>query len=249
MFKKILKIFGWLFLIAFLFFTLAFTTEETNKVRCEEIEVLYDGSQVISLGDEEIINIIKNVDRQIIGKNMNQINSEYIELELEKNQTIEMAEVYKNIRGEGSRCRGSLTVLVKHREPVVRVISGEEDYFLDKNMAKIPASTKYSVNVLVVTGDIKTDSSATWLVPLVRYIGSDQFWDAQIEQIFVSNNQELIMTPLVGGNLIEFGSPDDYQEKLANLKAFYENVMVQNNWNKYKSISVKYKNQVIGTKR
>jgi len=33
------------------------------------------------------------------------------------------------------------------------------------------------------------------------------------------------------------------------VKAFYEQVMAQNNWNKYEQISVKYKNQVIAKKK
>jgi cell division protein FtsQ len=249
MFKKILKIFGWVVLIGVISFTVAFTTKEVQSVRCNEIEVIYDGPQAISIGEEGIIDILKTADRAIIGKNINQINSEYLEQELRRNQTIEAAEVYKTIFGEGSRCKGILTVLVRHRVPVMRVMAGELDYFLDNNMVMIPTSTKYSADVPVATGNVKPEFASTWLVPMVNYIKNDLFWKAQIEQIYVQENGELVLIPLVGGHLIEFGKPDDFQAKLANLKAFYEDEDVRENWNEYKSISVKYKNQVIGTKK
>jgi cell division protein FtsQ len=54
---------------------------------------------------------------------------------------------------------------------------------------------------------------------------------------------------LVGDHLIEMGSLDNYQEKLRNMKAFYEQVITRNNWDTYGKISLKYKNQVIAIKR
>jgi cell division protein FtsQ len=249
MFKKITKILGWAFLLGIVSFTVAFTTMEAQSVRCDKIEVLYDGPQVISIGNEGIIDILKNIDQSIIGKNINQINSEILEQELKRNPTIETAEVYKSILGEGTRCKGVLTVIVKHRVPVLRVINGDQDYFLDKNGIMIPTSTKYTADVPVATGKIDPAYASEWLVPMVDYIKNDPFWKAQVEQINVQENGELVLIPLVGGQYIEFGKPEDFQDKLANLRAFYEDGDVREKWNKYISLSVKYKDQVIGTKK
>ncbi|WP_346861594.1 hypothetical protein [uncultured Draconibacterium sp.] len=80
-------------------------------------------------------------------------------------------------------------------------------------------------------------------------MANDEFWDAQIEQVHVEKNGEVVLTPLVGDHIIELGKLDNYEEKLRNMKAFYKQVLADNNWNKYKTVSVKYKNQVIAKRR
>ncbi|NQU84672.1 MAG: hypothetical protein HQ541_02820 [Mariniphaga sp.] len=249
MFKKILKILLILVFGVFVIFTLAFTSLEVSDVKCEKVEVLFDGQQLISLGKEEIVNIVKSTVDSIYNKNIRNINSEHIELEIEKNKTIQNAEVFKSVVGKGNKYKGTLTVKVKFREPVLRIMSGNENYFLDYNRTQIPVSLKYTANVLVATGDIESEFAQTQLLDFVGYLNQDHFLKAQIKQIHVLRNQELILTPLVGNHLIELGTLDNYQEKLAHLKVFYENVLAQNNWNKYKRINLKYNNQVIGTKK
>jgi cell division protein FtsQ len=84
---------------------------------------------------------------------------------------------------------------------------------------------------------------------MVRYVVGNDFWQAQIKQIHVDRNEELILTPLVGNQLIEFGTAENYREKLRNLMAFYEEVLTNSNWNKYERINLKYNNQIIAKKR
>lgn len=75
------------------------------------------------------------------------------------------------------------------------------------------------------------------------------FWRAQIEQVHVDSGGGIFLSPLVGDQVIELGSLIDYPVKLQNLKAFYEQVLAHNNWDKYEKVSLKYRNQVIAKKR
>jgi cell division protein FtsQ len=65
----------------------------------------------------------------------------------------------------------------------------------------------------------------------------------------VEQNGNVLLTPLVGDHVVEMGTLEDFPVKLRNVKAFYEQVMARNQWDKYGQISVKYKNQVIAKKR
>lgn len=235
-------------LVAFIGFTLAFTTKESKYLKCSDIEVLYDGQSTISIGDEEIVKIMKSADKRIDFGNFYEINAEYIERALIQNKTIEKAEVYKSVVAKGSKYQGILTVVVKHRSPVVRIITADADYYFDKSKTDIPVSTQYPVDVVVVTGFVTPEIAADTLLGFASFIENDKFWKAQIEQVDIQENGEAVLIPLVGSHRIFFGTLDNYEEKLANLKVFYEKVMVQDNWDKYKSIILKYKNQVIGTK-
>ena len=55
--------------------------------------------------------------------------------------------------------------------------------------------------------------------------------------------------PQVGDYLIEFGTPEDSELKLNGLKAVYQQAFKNMGWNKYRTISVKYRNQVVCTKK
>ena len=59
----------------------------------------------------------------------------------------------------------------------------------------------------------------------------------------------MIMSMLVGGQVVEMGDLDNYETKLRNLKAFYRQVLAEDNWDRYSKISVKYNNQVVAKRR
>lgn len=249
MFRKIVKLLGFLLLVAFFVVTLAFTSHESKNIICKNIEVNFRSKDVIKLSQEDIIKLVKSVDKKIVGKTLDEINTDIIEQEVEKHQAILKAEVFKTMVKDSTSYKGILTVKVKHRLPALRVISTSGNYYLDKLGDKIPVSTKYAANVLVATGTFNEQFAAEELLPFVLFIEDNEFWNAQIEQIQVEKNGDLILTTLVGDQLIELGKLDNYEEKLRNMKAFYSQVLAKNNWDKYKSVSLKYKDQVIAKKR
>lgn len=248
MFQKLLKIAGILILVAFIVVTLAFTSGESKDIVCHDIEVSFNNSDVIHINKNEILKKVRAADAKILNKTLDKINSDVIEKEVEKLQAIRKAEVYKLIKKDTSSFRGVLVVKVKHREPVVRIISDNGSYFLDKDGSRIPVSSSYTANVLVVTGSLTEKYAVEEMLPFVEYIRDNDFWNAQIEQIHVEKDGDVLLSPLVGEQIIELGSLDDYEGKLRRMKAFYEQVLVKNNWNKYKTISLKYNNQVIAKK-
>jgi len=239
---------GWFILLAAIIVTLAFSYTETSKVECSEIVINYDESQAVRLGRQEIIRLINAADNKVIGKKFREINADEIESEVEKHNTIEKADAFKVIIRDTTGYRGVLGIKVKYRDPLLRVISSQGSYYLDKYGHRFPTSIYYSSNVLVATGNVSEDFAREQLLPLARFISDNDFWKAQIKQIHVSGHEELVLTPLVGDQLIEFGSAGNFREKFRNLMAFYEQVLSDSNWNKYERISVKYKNQIIGKK-
>ena len=245
MFRKLSKIAGFLLLIAFIVGTLAFTSGESKDILCRDIEVSFSSKDQIQVNSKDILRKVNAADNKILKKTLGQINCELIENEVEKLQAIHKAEVYKIIVKDTSSYKGVLVVKVKHRKPVVRIISENANYFLDKEGNKIPSSSDYTANVLVVTGFLSEKFAATELLPFVLFVEEDDFWEAQIEQIHVEKNGNILLTPLVGDHIIELGSLDNYNGKLKKMRAFYEQVLANNSWNKYKTISLKYNNQVI----
>ena len=81
-----------------------------------------------------------------------------------------------------------------------------------------------------------------------RYIQEDSFLQAQIEQIYINKSNEIELVPKVGRHLILFGDIDNMETKFENLIVFYEQGMKKAGWKKYKTINLKYSNQVICSK-
>lgn len=249
MFLKLMKIAGWLVLVIFIAGTLAFTVHQSENVVCRKIQIDYRENEAIRVGNDELVRLVKSADSGLLSKKLKEINAEEIEKVVETHQAVLKADVYKLITKDSSSFRGVLVVKVKHREPVVRIMANTGSYYLDELGGKIPISSKYTANVLVATGFITQEFAAEKLLPFVLSIENNEFWKAQIEQIHVDEKQNIILTPLVGNHFIELGEIDGFQTKMKKMKAFYEQVMAKNNWEKYKSVSLEYNNQVIAKRR
>lgn len=249
MFRKLLKLIGFLFLIIFVIGTLAFTSIESRNIMCSDIEVVFDKNEAINIDKERLVKLVKATDSKIFNKTLDEINSEVFEGEIEKIPAILKADVYKLMVNEKGAYKGVLVVKVKHREPIMRVITSNGSYYLDKFGARIPVSSSYTTNVLVASGSVSEKFAVEKLLPFVLYVKDDDFWNAQIEQIYVEEDGDVLLTPLVGGHIIELGEVDNYREKLHVMSEFYKQVLAKNNWDKYAKISLKYNNQVVAKRR
>ncbi|MGB0402939.1 MAG: cell division protein FtsQ/DivIB [Salibacteraceae bacterium] len=87
------------------------------------------------------------------------------------------------------------------------------------------------------------------LFDMSQYINSNEFWKSQISQLYFNENKDIIMTPRIGNHSIVFGSLENFEEKFEKLMTFYKKGLNKTGWNEYSEINLKYKNQVVCTKR
>jgi len=145
--------------------------------------------------------------------------------------------------------KGKLVISLDERTPIIRIKNSTEDYYMDMDGNKIPTSPKYVQRIMIATATIPDPELLKSLLKMADFVNKDDFWRAQIEQVFVQAKGELLLLPQVGDYLIEFGTPDDFALKFRNLKAVYQQGFKNLGWNKYRTISVKYRNQVVCTKK
>jgi len=123
---------------------------------------------------------------------------------------------------------------------------------------KIPLSDNLTARVIAANGYIdeifgsKVDTLHTEIAKQIlktaNYISRDSLWSAQIAQIYVNQDHQIELIPRVGTNRIMLGNADSLESKFANLLTFYKKAMPQVGWDRYKSINIKYANQVVGIK-
>lgn len=243
-----LKILAFVVTVAVIAASLAFSSRRLSRVKCGEVQVIIAENSPRIVGEEELAGLIGQLDAGLLNRNLYAINTDQIERKLEKISTVRNAEVYRVFRVENYQLKGKLAIEIEQREPMFRILSAGDDYYMDREGVRIDSNGAFTAPVLVVTGELSEEFAGGRLVPLISFIDQDDFWKTQIQQINVVNEEELQMVPLVGDQLVEFGEPEGYRNKLRNLKALYEQGFLETGWSRYNTINLKFENQIVCTK-
>ena len=149
---------------------------------------------------------------------------------------------------------GRVVVRADQRRPIARLFHGDRD--LDREGAVFPVSRVGNCNVLVAGGDFTAplrpdslDAQLTALWQVASYLDSESRYSKLIDQIFVERDGDIMMVPKVGDHVVELGDANDLDGKFANLVAFYRKGMPRAGWDTYSKISLKFKGQVVCTKK
>jgi cell division protein FtsQ len=247
--KKIFILLGWLCLIGGIGFTIYYAYMQREAVRCQEIVVNINPNSPRFMDETEIADMIEKSGGSIIGSRLSAINIHQLEMKLSSSSSLANVQIFKKVESKGLSFKGKLVISLDERTPVLRIKNSTEDYYMDLGGNKIPTSLKYVERIMIASGTIPNPETQASLLKMADFVNKDDFWRAQIEQVFVQANGELLLLPQVGDYLIEFGTPDDCAVKLRNLKAVYQQGFKNLGWNKYRTISVKYRNQVVCTKK
>ncbi len=261
--KKYLNITFWVFVGIYFFVVLGFVSSRQKKALCSSINVVYiDSLEHRFVDKDDLIQLIDEKDEKVLGRPMNDLNISKLEKIISAQPYIKSAEVYTEINGV-------LNVKIAQRLPIVRIINSKnKGYYIDNEGYLLPLSKKVSLRLLVASGNINysPDFDTTMYVfdnqnidkdkkilqdilVLAGFINNNDFWKAQIQQIYVNSKNEFELVPLVGAQIIYFGTIKNYQKKFKKLEATYKKGFLYKGWNKYKSINLKYEHQVICEKK
>ena len=151
---------------------------------------------------------------------------------------------------------GRVVVRADQRRPIARLFHGDRERYLDREGAVFPVSRVGNCNVLVAGGDFTAplrpdslDAQLTALWQVASYLDSESRYSKLIDQIFVERDGDIMMVPKVGDHVVELGDANDLDGKFANLVAFYRKGMPRAGWDTYSKISLKFKGQVVCTKK
>jgi len=145
---------------------------------------------------------------------------------------------------------GAVVVYAVQRRPIVRLFADEGEYYLDDEGRRMPVSSRGSCNVVVANGAIslkKGDALSVWT--LAKYLDSHPEVGVLFDQIYRKPDGCLYLTPKLGRHVVEVGSAERLDEKFGLLTAFYQRGMPRVGWDTYSQVSVKYRDQVVGTRR
>lgn len=108
----------------------------------------------------------------------------------------------------------------------------------------------FSVNEIAKNEIFKEVSMLDDIYEMAGYITKDTVLNNLIQQLSINQDKEFEMYPSIGNHKIIFGDATDIAGKFEKLKLFYkEGLNKTDNWNKYTTINLKYRNQVVCTKK
>jgi len=243
MLKKILGILAALGMLAYLIFAIVQFSDVPGTQKCREVVIqVMDSTDRSYVTTSEVRQLMMLNNLGLIGQRLDEIRYRRVEFVVSVMRMVRRVECFATNSGK-------VIVRVWQYSPVLRVMQEQGIFYVDASGQRLEISFNSAANVLVASGSIRDTVHVRRLFRMAMLLRQDPFWDAQIVQVYVEPNGEWILIPRVGGYEIEFGLPNDVEDKLARLKLFYQKALPKAGWEKYSSINVKYKKQIICTKK
>jgi len=236
-YKSVIKFASLTIVIVFLYgFAAHRNSLQTNK----DVKVVFENGENLFVSYETVNKLlIQNLDAY---KNQSKENINLNNLEgfLQRNEMIENAEIFLTLSGD-------LGAIITQRTPVLRVANKTETYYYDKLGARMPLSDNYSARVPITTDTISGQGNFD-IIKLSNTIRNDNFLQKQIIGIKLIEGEKTDQFELktrVGDQKIIFGDLSRIDEKIAKLKVFYQKIMLDSTITDYKTINLKFFNQIV----
>lgn len=231
-------------------FLIAFSERKQGGAVCKDILVeLENRSENHFLDEADILHLVETSGQPLKGTAIGRIKLKEIETRLKLDKHVKEAELFGDHKG-------NLIVRVELRRPIARVMQEDgPDAYISEEGVVMGISDKFTSRVVVISGrfvkrilekgDMNAFDEGKKLMEMIEYINEEPFWKAQIAQMDVNAKGEITIYPQVTGQLVEFGTPDQYENKLRKLLIFYKEILPQKGWTKYERVNLKYEGQVI----
>lgn len=218
-----------------------------------DVVVKYDG-EYPTLCDADIQQLIANENIEIIGVPLKNIDLKKIAQKLKQNPYIKSVD---EVRFSSTKLRIAVTL----KKIILHVYAEDgSQYFIDEEGYMLPFSLSVKENLPIANGKI-TDTfvdgknvndcngNLRQAFKVAAFMHNDDFYRSQFRQLYVTQTNELILVPTVGQHKILFGTDNDMENKLFNLKQTYQQGLAYMGMDQYASLDLRYKNRVIAKKR
>lgn len=239
-------IFKWLILTTLFAYITAVTIwahGEAGRHACQGIEVKIAAA---NSADAVTINGVKEelskFPKKIKGTAVERINTREIEAYLSRCSNFENVEC-------ALTTDGMLSVSVVPMIPEIRVFEPHRSYYINKDGKQIDSKANFFVDVPVVSGNFSESFPAKDILPVTRFVGNDPVLRQLVGMVEARDADNIMLVPRIHGHVVNFGDTTRLKEKRAALLTFYRKVIPYKGWEEYDTISVKFKGQVVATRR
>ena len=236
--------------LAVLFFFIGFSERKQGMVAVKDIVIKVENANENQLLDEQDVVDLMQLDQENLkGATLDRLNMKEIEKRIKSNRFVEDAELYSDLKG-------NLIVKTILRRPIARIVRNDgPDGYIAEDGTVMRVSDKFTTRVVLLSGTfsrllLQTDNlnksiEGKQLMEMLTIIREDEFWRAQIAQLDIDSHARINIFPQVGGQLIEFGTPENLESKFKKLRIFYKEILPLKGWNAYERVNLEYEGQII----
>ncbi|MDT8394093.1 MAG: cell division protein FtsQ/DivIB [Bacteroidales bacterium] len=261
MMKRVFQILIWLIVLAGIGAALAFMQIKHEETICQgfELSIIDDNSD--PLIDEASITakIIEATDT-LTGKTLGEIDLKEIHSILQAIPFVLEGDVQTNISGY-------LSIKVKLRKAIIRVVNKNGlNYFIDEDGWLLPVYPGFPSRVMIANGNINDNISKleekkihystlnnapliAELYAMALHINQSPFLKKMISQVWVDRNGNYELIPMVGSYTVKLGDGGSMTERFGKLETFYREGAGKAGWIDYKTVDLRYENQIICSKK
>ncbi|MGN0214187.1 MAG: cell division protein FtsQ/DivIB [Muribaculaceae bacterium] len=241
--RRILCVLGLAAMLALIIVAGVFANKQAGEALCTKLEVnIVNSDSSTFVTRENILQELRRLHIEPVGERMCKINTKYIEQMLNQSEYLENVEcVILN--------NHTLQIQASQLVPVMRIFDGNQSYYVNRRGKRMSATARYHVDVPVVSGHFTADFPPQRMLPLINFVEADETLNSLVTMYSVRDSNNIFIVPCIMGHVVNIGAPRDLENKFAKLREFYAKVMPQKGWLYYDTISVKFRNQVVATRR
>lgn len=230
--------------------SIGFSSNRQDARKSVGVEVLIDNTYENYFVESSEVTELMNGDVRdyVTGSFITDLDLRQLETNIENHPYVQDAQVYRDLRG-------IVRVEVEQKRPIARVFKRTgQDYYISEKGEILNESEKYTARVPLIEMEdgslignkyMSETEYGQQLFELLTRFHQDEFWSAQVAGLQIDKTGDIIIQPQVTKQIIEFGQPEEIDQKLTKLGIFYKEILPAKGWNTYARVNVKYENQII----
>jgi cell division protein FtsQ len=227
-------------LLGLVVFLYAFSSHKNNSRMVSKVAVQFTGNENVYITSEMVNKLLIQNQEHLYILPKDNLDLKEMEMVLESDDMVKSAQVYLTVNAE-------VSAKVEQRRPIARVQTASI-FYIDEDGLAMPLSPQHSARVPLVTGIIENEQLDA-VYSMALKIDQDPFLKTYITEIHQNKTKEIRLKMRLLNFEIEVGSLDRLDEKMKNLKAFYQKAKKDKMLDIYKSVNLQFKNQVVCTKK
>ncbi len=229
-------------LVVFVLLLTASGAQRSRKL-CEKLDIQLPGKLEFVTEDD----VRTYLDRHYgvyIGVPLDSLDLGRIETELLRKNVVKDAQAW-------TTRDGVLHVSVSQREPALRFQNGDSGFYMDREGFVFPLHKSYTADVPAIEGaipDFGKGGDSSWgleMLALCDYIAKSKTWKDRIGKVSVNAAGDVELRPAEGSERFILGTPDNLADKFSRLGKYYSHIVPEKGEGYYKSVNVKYNQQII----
>lgn len=230
-------------LLAYVACAAVWARTEADRRVCTGVTIeVADNNSVEAVTPGSVRKELAKYPRKIKGELLSNINTKNIE---------EFLSSYSNF--ENVDCSfssaGTLGIRIVPMIPEIRIFENGSSYYINKDGKRIDSKANFFVDVPVVTGNFSQKFTPRHILPVVRFIQADPLLSDLVGMVEVRSPEDIILVPRIYGHVVNLGDTTRLSEKRDAIVAMYRKVIPYKGWETYDTISVKFRGQVVASRR